>query len=458
MFFRRVFFLETERSFSYVRGMPTVGQPFTIASFPKAVLHIDADAFFTSVEQVLNPGLRGKPVVTGQERGIIACASYEARALGVRRGVSLPEARKCCPALVVLPSDYETYSLYSRRLFTIMRRYTPCVEEYSIDEAFADITGARRLFRCSYEEIARRIQADIRAELGLTVSAGLSLSKSLAKLCSSFRKPSGLTAVPGKYIHILLQRTPLERVWGFGANTVNLLHHFGLRTAYDFAIRPQAWAAQLLHKPGRDIWNELRGHTVHDVDPRQQHVPRATILKSKTFAPPCTDRDVVFAELVRNVETAFARARRFGLRPRRMGLVLRRQDFRHDGIEARLNRATSSTLEVLPVVRDLFLRTFVPRLPYRATLVVLSHLEDDNTEQLDLFEDRVRIASFQRITRAVENLNHRYGRYALCSGTSLFLARKPEHPRDAKPQRHGMCFNGERGSRRLRLPRSTLAV
>ena len=123
--------------------------PVSIASFPSAILHMDADAFFASVEQALNPSLRGKPVVTGKERGIIACANYQAKALGIKRGTPLFQARRICPSLVILPSDYESYSLFSRRMFNILRRFTPTVEEYSIDEAFADITGLRRTYHCS---------------------------------------------------------------------------------------------------------------------------------------------------------------------------------------------------------------------------------------------------------------------------------------------------------------------
>ncbi len=119
--------------------------PFMLASYPQAILHLDADAFFASVEQALDPSLRGKPVVTGRERGIIACASYEAKARGIQRGIPLFQAEKLCPGLVVLPDDYETYSLFSKRMFNILRRYTPAVEEYSIDEAFADLAGMRRV-------------------------------------------------------------------------------------------------------------------------------------------------------------------------------------------------------------------------------------------------------------------------------------------------------------------------
>ena len=110
-------------------------------SLPRAILHIDGDSFFASCEVAKNPSLRGKPVITGKERGIVSACTYEAKARGVKRGVSLREALKMCPDAIILPSDYETYSIFSHRMYEIVRRYTPAVEEYSIDECFADLTG-----------------------------------------------------------------------------------------------------------------------------------------------------------------------------------------------------------------------------------------------------------------------------------------------------------------------------
>ncbi|MCB1813923.1 MAG: hypothetical protein KDK04_19730 [Candidatus Competibacteraceae bacterium] len=115
--------------------------PLALGSLPRAILHIDADAFFASCEQANNPSLRGKPVVTGKERGIASAVSYEAKALGIKRGMRIREIKKICPDAIHLPSDYETYSLYSQRVFAIVRRYTDRVEEYSIDECFAELTG-----------------------------------------------------------------------------------------------------------------------------------------------------------------------------------------------------------------------------------------------------------------------------------------------------------------------------
>ena len=133
-----------------IQGVPTITMktsPFLLHSWPNAIVHLDGDAFFASCEQSIHPELKGRPVITGAERNIVASMSYEAKALGIKRATPLWEAKKICPGLVVLPSDYETYSLISKRMFAIMRRCTPVVEESSIDEGFADIKGLRRLYR-----------------------------------------------------------------------------------------------------------------------------------------------------------------------------------------------------------------------------------------------------------------------------------------------------------------------
>ena len=437
------------------RGMAS--DPIMISGYPRAIIHMDADAFFTSVEQALDDRLKGRPVVTGKERGIIACASYEAKRLGIKRGIPLFKARTMCPELVILPSDYETYSLYSKRMFDIMRQFTPMVEEYSVDEAFADLTGMRGLHRASYEEIAQRIQQQIHRELGFTVSIGLSLTKALAKLGSKFRKPNGFTGIRGRHIHLLLERTPLEAVWGFGPNTVSLLEKHGLRHAYDFVCRNERWVSGMLHKPGRELWNELRGNSLWKVT-TEEKTTYATILKSKTFTPASHDRDYVYAKLVRNVELAFMKARRHHLRTRMIGVVLRHQDFGHDGLEAKLNRPTASTLEVMPLVQKLFERMFNDRVDYRATMIVLGGLENDRSEQYELFEDRLRIEDLHQATLAVDAINQRYGKHTVGAATSLFLDHKPLSSRDERPEREQQLLQGESKRRHLAIPRLKVAV
>lgn len=431
--------------------------PFSTGTFPRAIVHLDGDAFFAAVEQALAPALKGKPLVTGRERGIIACPSYEAKQLGIRRGMTLGDARRLCPGLVVLPSDYETYGLYSQRMFHIMRRFTPMVEEYSIDEGFADLTGLRRMCQSSYEDIARAMKAEIQRELGITVSVGLAPSKSLAKLGSKFGKPDGFMALEGRQIHRFLPGVALGNVWGFGANTVNLLEKHGLRTAYDFVARPEAWAGQLLGKIGRELWHELRGEAVYAVNPEPLK-PRASVVKSKTFTPPSMDGEYVYAQLVRNAEQALAKVRRHRLRPRLLGVVLRRQDFRHDGLEARLSRATAATLEMLPLIREIFTRVYREGVAYRASLIWLGALEDAGGEQLELFEDRPRIDALQRVSAVMDRINERYGRYTVQTGTGLLLPRKPVMSRDARPPRQEALLPGETRRQRLGIPRMTVKV
>ncbi|MCF7855860.1 MAG: DNA polymerase IV [Candidatus Pacebacteria bacterium] len=432
--------------------------PILTSSYPRAILHVDADAFFAAVEEALDPSLRGKPVVTGKERGIIACANYPGKGLGIARGIPLFTARKMCPELIILPSDYETYGIYSKRMFEIMRRYTPSVEEYSVDEAFLDITGMRGVFRTSYENIARKLQAEIVAELGITVSVGLSLSKCLAKLCSKFRKPNGLTAVPGRYIHILLERTPLEKVWGFGPNTVSLLKKYGLRTAYDYVMKPEAWARRLLHSPGHDLWLELRGDSVMKVCEGETS-PQYTIIKSKTFTPPSADREYVFARLMRNVESAFMKARRHNLRVRRLGVVLRHQDFHHSGMEGTLSHSTGCSIEATPLIRRLFDASYQSGSDYRSTMIAMGGLECDRTEQLELFGDGLSIDNIRHITEAIDTINRRYGKHTVCSASALYLDRKQWDSRDDHPQRRqNIIFKGENERQRVGIPRWSINV
>ena len=123
------------------------------SSWPNAIVHLDADAFFAACEQAIHPEYRGQPIITGGERGIAAALSYEAKRLGAKRGMSLSDIKRLIPNVIIVPSDYETYSLFSKRMFAIMRRYTSQVEEYSIDEAFADITGLRRPLNMPYQQI-----------------------------------------------------------------------------------------------------------------------------------------------------------------------------------------------------------------------------------------------------------------------------------------------------------------
>ena len=389
-----------------------------LSSYPKAIVHIDADAFFASVSQVIHPELAGKPVVTGANRGVAIAVSYEAKAKGVKRGMLVHEARKLCPGLVAVTDDFESYGLFSQKMFAIIKRFTPQVEEHSIDEAFADLTGLRRLYRKSYPQIALDMKETIERELGLTVSVGLSCTKGLAKLASKYNKPSGFVPVPGRQLEDFLKDIQLDQVWGFGTKSVALLNKHGIRTVLEFVSRPQSFAKKLFGKVGDELWKELSGTSVNEVCSIKKS-SYASISKFKTFSPPSTSPEYVFAHLLRNLERASAKMRRFDLATRKFFIVLRRQSFVDDVLEITLSRFTRAILDLVKPVKERFDKLFKSRTPYRATGVILCELKEDKHVQLNIFEDPVKMIKARQIDNAVDAINRQFGRQTVHLGDTL---------------------------------------
>lgn len=419
------------------------------------ILHVDADGFFAGVEQALNPELRGCPVVTGAERGIIAAASYEAKRMGIKRGFQLHEARAKCAELVVVPSDYEAYSLYSQRLFAVLRRFSPMVEEYSIDEAFADLSGCERVLGLSLEEVAARLRESVARELGLTVSVGISLNKTLSKLCSKFRKPNGQTVLRREHLTLMLQRTTIEKVWGLGPASCAKLRAIGVTTAHEFVALDEQYVQKVLHKPGHATWLELRGERIFtlELEPKTRY---DSMMKGHTFAPPSCDEHLVFGEAAKNLVAAFAKLRRHKHLAREIGLHLRQRDYRGRAASLPLPLATAHDSEAMPLLRVLFDELFERGQEYRATMVWLGGLLAAEHRQLDLFADTSARLACENLDRVVDGVNRRYGQGSLTSAAVLGLQQKPQHARDEAPERHRKNLVGERG-RRLALPRVTLS-
>lgn len=426
-------------------------QLFSLRSWPRVITHIDGDAFFTSCEEVIHPELKGKALITGGERGIVACASYPAKKLGIKRGVSLQEARKIFPGLIILPSDYETYSLFSRRMFNIMRRFTPDVEEYSIDEAFADITGMRRALRSSYEEIALNMKKEIERSLGITVSVGLSITKVLAKVASKYRKPSGMTVIRGRDIAGYLHNLPVENVWGIGNATANYLAKLGIHYALEFAQLPEKTVLQKFTKPGVEIWRELRGESVYPVTAEEKS-SYASISKTKTFAPPTSDANYLFAHLMRNMESACIKARRYALAPRKIFIYLKKNNFDSAGSEAKLSRPCNCPMEFSDVIRELFDACYSPGDIYRATGVVLLDLEPDINIQFTLFDNPVQAEKIKDLYHVADALGQKFGKHTLHLGSSHLIEALGKGRRGQPTTREQTQLKGETRRRHLGLP------
>lgn len=410
----------------------------------KAILHIDGDAFFASVEQALNYKLKGKPIVTGGERFIAAAMSYEAKALGVTRGMPVFQIRKLSKDILIVPSNYEMYSIFARRMYNIVRTFTPDVEEYSIDECFADITGLDKSLGLSYEEIALTIKNKLEESLGVTFGVGLGPNKVLAKVASKWRKPAGFTDIRGEHINNFLKELPIGKVWGIGTATSIELTRYNIRTALDFAQKDENWIRfHKISKPYEEIWHELQGkfvkhlQVIHDDD-------IGSIIKSRTFAPPSSDRSFVLSQLSRNVEAACRKARLGRVAPKEIRFYLKTQGFRYVGLDLTLPVPSNTSPDMMNLIEAHFDKVFEKGTLYRTTGIVLKGIVPENNWRDDLFGTTVKTSRTLEVFKAVDKLNHRFGSNSIFLAGSMKALREQEELRTvSKEERLDIPFLGK---------------
>jgi DNA polymerase IV len=291
------------------------------------ILHVDMDAFFVSVELLTRPELRGKPVLVGGTagRGVVAAASYEARRFGVNSAMPMSIALQRCPNAVVLRGDYASYAKYSTQVMGIFEQITPLVEPLSIDEAFLDVSGARRLHG-SPAEIAWTIRERVRAETGLTCSIGVAATKYVAKVASSSAKPDGMLVVPAADTVAFLHPLPVSALWGVGRVTEESLLRLGLCTVGEVAAMPHD---ALERAVGPALASRLE-RLANGIDPRDVHTTRVekSVGHENTFGHDLTDPVEIRRELLRLSDNVAVRLRKAGLVGRTVVLKLRYGDFR----------------------------------------------------------------------------------------------------------------------------------
>ncbi|HET7297282.1 MAG TPA: DNA polymerase IV [Burkholderiales bacterium] len=306
----------------------------------RRVVHLDMDAFYASVEQRDQPELRGKPVAVGgrpQARGVVAAASYEARAFGVRSAMPMARALRLCPELMIVSPDFERYRRVSSQVMAILRACTPLVEPLSLDEAYLDVTenawgeefGSR---------VARRLKQQIVEETGLTASAGVAPNKFLAKIASGYRKPDGLTVISPERVESFLQELPVEALWGVGPVTARKLRGLGIERL----VQIRTADVQLLRDTVGSLADWLRQLSQGD-DPRPVVPDRESKSSSteNTYAHDLVDADVIRAELDRMArENADWLARR-RLAARTVTIKVRYSDFKTVTRSHTLSRPTS---------------------------------------------------------------------------------------------------------------------
>jgi DNA polymerase-4 len=376
-----------------------------------SILHADLDAFYASVEQRDDPRLRGRPVIVGA--GVVLAASYEAKAYGVRTAMGGRQARLLCPSAVVVRPRMSAYTAASRAVFEVFHDTTPLVEALSIDEAFLDVGGLRRI-RGTPTEIAVRLRREVRERVGLPITVGVARTKFLAKVASGVAKPDGLLMVPPHAELAFLHRLPIERLWGVGPVTAAKLRDRRITTVGHVArLDEPALVSMLGVAAGRHL------HALaHNRDPRPVQVGRRRRSMGAQHAlgrgPHRPDEvDAVLAGLVDRVSRRMRAAQRAG---RTVVLRLRFDDFSRATRSHTLPQATAHTQTLLYTVRRLLAAT-APMIARRGLTLVgvaVGNL-DDGTLQLELPLDR----HSDELDAALDAVRERFGSSAVTRGALL---------------------------------------
>jgi DNA polymerase-4 len=388
------------------------------------ILHADLDAFYASVEQRDDPRLLGRPVIVGS--GVVLAASYEAKAFGVRTAMGGAQARALCPRAVVVEPRMSAYSEASEAVFEVFNNTTPLVEGLSIDEAFLDVGGLRRLCG-SATGIAVRLRRDVRERVGLPITVGVARTKFLAKVASAVGKPDGLLVVPPHRELEFLHPLPVERLWGVGPVTADKLHSRGISSVGEVAkLGEGALVAMLGKAAGRHL------HALaHNRDPRPVQVGRRrhSIGSQHALGRAPKSSDDVDAAVVALVDRVTRRMRAAGRVGRTVMLRLRFDDFSRATRSHTLSQATAQTRQILDAVREL-VAAATPMVEGRGlTLVGISvgNLHDDAAVQLALPFDRRR-GGADGLDAALDDVSDRFGSTAVTRAVLLGRDHGPSVP------------------------------
>lgn len=370
------------------------------------ILHVDADAFFASVEQALNPKLKGKAVIVGgSDRGVVSAASYEARKFGVHSAMPMTRARRLCPHAVVLPPNFRAYKEFSREMFRIMEKYSPAVEATSVDEGYVDITGTLKLHKAPPWEVAHRILKEIRSTLSINVSGGAAMTRAWAKMATGVAKPNGLLYVEPSRAGLLMGLLPVETIPGVGDRTREILHRARIRRVADLSSAPPELIRRLLGQWGEKLVRIASGASSRSVRILETG-PQKSYSKDCTLEADTADYRFLRAVARELAEKLAARLRHDERGASTVTLKVRYKDFTDVSRSMSLKEPTNLNCEILDCIDRLFWLTITKRLPVRRVGVKLSGI-DVPALQTDLF-DPARPLRCQR-DRIVDRIRARFG-------------------------------------------------
>lgn len=396
--------------------MSEVGERKPTAS--RTIMHIDLDAFFVSVEQVLNPELKGKPVVVGGRpggRGVVASASYEARAFGVHSGMPLKTARQLCPQAIFVEGSFPRYRQASEKFMAILADFSPFIEPMGIDEAYLDVTGFESLYG-SIHQMAVTIRQRIKNELGLCASVGIASNKVVAKVASDLSKPDGLLEVPRGEEHIFLSPLSIDKLPGVGRKTEQILWGLGIQTIGKLSALPvDALKSHL------GVFGEVLHRWASGVDDRKVEMPAAakSISRETTFEKDNRNRTLLKATLRYLTERVGAELRESRKAARCVTIKLRWADFTTITRQQTLRQPTDADQVIFTTGLKLMNRALLTeKQPVRLIGIGVAILVESG-QQLNLLDSSAQ--RLERLNRAIDRIREKYGFTAIQTGRTLLL-------------------------------------
>jgi len=401
----------------------------------RVIFHIDVDAYFAQVEQMLNPALRGKPVIVGHvsTRGVVAAASYEARAFGVHSAMPIYQAKRLCPQAVFVNGHFRHYETLSHQMHELFYKYTPLVEMASLDEAYLDMSHQEmRDDRRKMREVAQEIKDDVKKQTGLTVSIGIGPNKLIAKIASGEAKPNGIKEVSPDAVTAFLEPMPVEKLPGVGSKTKVTLNKFGIKTVKQLGQLPERSLRLMFGISGTYLANLAKGIDESPVMPAGQS---KSIGRETTFATDTRDKAFLAGMLHYLLERVARQLREEELKAQTVSVKIRYADFDDAAHSRKLDSPTNQDAVLYKIAQELLDKILKEKSKkVRLIGVSLSNLVSANYHQTDLFGE-VEQVKLKRLYETVDRIRAKYGFSALTIGQSIKLIKALER------DKHGFALH-----------------
>ncbi len=383
----------------------------------RVIALVDCDSFFVSCEQKRDSSLKSKPVcVISNKEGCVISRSKEAKQMGIRMGEPLFMAKKEHPKGIYIVADHEYYAYVSNLVMSVLKDFSPYVQIYSVDEAFVDFTGLKRLYKKNYYTLALYLRQKILDEVDIPVSIGVSSTKTLAKLASDKAKhfKNGIYLIGQRKIIKELKNTKIEEIWGIGRRLTVALRRSGVLTAEELVAKSDEWLDKLIGIHGIEMRHELLGNMVSPVINEEK--PPKSIQNTRAFCLFTSDFNYIKNELNKHIHTSCRKLRSYNTKCRQIGVMLRTKDFRVFYTKKELLAPVDFELEISKIAMDLLEDIYDPTVLYRSTGVVLERIGEEGIEQLSLYSDSQTIEKNKNLTNCFDKLEAKFGKNIVQTG------------------------------------------